>query len=67
MIRVRPVHFIVTPVLVADDGEHLAPIEVQPVTVSAADWPTFAAEQWPALLEQVQAQVDPTPTGGEDV
>lgn len=58
MSRVRVLRFIVQPVLVIDDGEDLDPIDVQPIEVAARDWPTFAAEQWPAMLQQVQSQID---------
>lgn len=53
---IRVVQFIVQPVLVEDDGETLTPLQVAPITVTAAEWPVFSAETWPAMLaEQQQA------------
>jgi hypothetical protein len=53
---IRVVQFIVQPVLVDDDGETLTPLQVQPITVSAAEWPQFSGETWPAILAQQQRQ-----------
>lgn len=58
MKKVRAVQFLVTPVLVTDDGEKLEPIHVQPITVPAADWPTFATEIWPRVLADAEAQLN---------
>jgi hypothetical protein len=51
---IRVVQFIVTPMLVEDDGETLTPLQVAPITVSAAEWPQFSAEIWPVLLAEQQ-------------
>lgn len=37
--RLRVVSFQVMPVLMVDDGDQLEALPVQPVSVSAADWP----------------------------
>lgn len=51
---IRAVQFIVTPVLVDDDGETLTPLQVQPITVPASEWPSFSGETWPQLLAEQQ-------------
>jgi len=51
---IRAVQFIVTPMLVEDDGETLTPLQVAPITVSAAEWPQFSADTWPAMLAEQQ-------------
>jgi hypothetical protein len=49
--------------VVADDGATLHPLQIAPVNVTAADWPTFMLD---AQLADVQRQLDqgaalPTP------
>lgn len=58
MKRVRLIQMVMQPVLVADDGESLVPLDVQPITVSAADWPTFATEKWPEMISGLTEQVN---------
>lgn len=41
--------------VVADDGDTLHPLQIAPVNVTAADWPTFVLD---AQLADVQRQLD---------
>lgn len=49
--RLRFLKVVVQPIYVLDDGETLIEQPTQPATVSAADWPAFAAKD---PLEWVQ-------------
>lgn len=76
MKRVRLVQMVLTPTFVLDDGEHLVPLQVQPIVVSAQDWPAYSTEGFAAHLAELQEQVDvlpqspspapPTPGSRED-
>ncbi len=44
--------------LVADDGDNLAPVPVDPVTISGADWPNVVEIVTDAVA-RLQAQLDP--------
>jgi hypothetical protein len=50
--RLRLVHLIVQPVLMADDGEHLTPVEAGQMIVAAADLDAFPV----SLREQIAEQ-----------
>lgn len=56
--RVRVLRYHVQPELVIDDGEHLTPYEVRPLTVAAAAWDDFVAEGLAASLALCEAQVN---------
>lgn len=60
MTRLRTVSYVVQPQLMADDGENLTPLAVQPVTIAAADWPNVV-ELMAAGVEQLRAQVEGPP------
>lgn len=47
----RPVQFIITPVVVMDDGESLTPVQVSPISIPAAQIAEFPA-MFAAELEQ---------------
>ncbi len=56
--RLRVLQFVVQPVFVVDDGENLTPINVQPITIPAVDWPRvleLVAEGVAQLREQVES------------
>ena len=57
MSDLRPLKFQVQPVLVLDDGEKLTEVTGPVYTVTAADWPTYATEQWPKVLEDLRAEI----------
>lgn len=56
--RLRLVGVTVSPSFVLDDGEHLMPVQVQPVQVSAADWPAYSTDGFTRDLALLQEQVD---------
>jgi hypothetical protein len=58
MKRARIIQFIIQPVVVADDGENLTPIDVKPVAVAAASLAQFAVNGAADLLAQIQKQLD---------
>jgi hypothetical protein len=58
MKRLRLLKVIVQAVLVVDDGETLTEQNTQPMTISAADWPEFAASGFAAAMEQLRQQVE---------
>lgn len=60
--RLRVVAWRVQPLVMADDGEHLTPVEVQPAEIPAAQWQTFKDGGDDAALAQVRAQLDQPPT-----
>lgn len=57
-MTVRLLKVIVQPIFVSDDGEHLSELVAQPVTVSAAEWPTYPAEGFQRALERLN-QIGP--------
>jgi len=54
-LRARLVGVVVSLEVVADDGEVLHPIELQPVRVPASEWSGFDVNE---ALAQVQTQLD---------
>lgn len=58
MKRIRALHFQVQPVLVVDDGEHLAQLAIDPIVISGADWPSYARDVWPNALAELEEQVN---------
>ena len=63
MARLRLLKVIVRPVFVIDDGEHLVEQSADPVTISAAAWPTYATTTFEEGVAQLQARLD---AGGAD-
>jgi hypothetical protein len=55
--QVRPVKWIVQPVFVSDDGEHLDELPVGPLAISARDWPEWVGGGWRKSLELLQAKL----------
>ena len=56
--RLRLLKAVVQLVFVEDDGHTLTERVTDPVVVPAHLWPTWAAEEYPALLEQLQDDLD---------
>jgi hypothetical protein len=54
----RVVGWQVQPIVMADDGDNLTPVNVQPVTISAAQWQAFKDGGDEQALEQVRAQIE---------
>jgi hypothetical protein len=50
--RLRLVKVVIQPHFVLDDGENLTEQIANPVEVSAADWPTYPTEKFPADVEE---------------
>lgn len=62
MTRLRLIQLVVTPVIVADDGELLTPVQAGQITVSAADLDGFPEAFRAQLAEQETAMnVPPEP------
>lgn len=57
MTRLRVVGYIVQPQLMADDGETLTPLPVQPVTIPASEWPGVI-EAVAGGIEQLRQQIE---------
>ncbi len=57
MSRVRVIGWMVQPVVMADDGEHLTQLQVQPVMIPAAAWDAFKAGGDQAALHDIAAQL----------
>lgn len=62
--RMRLVGWQVQPVIMADDGEHLEPVQVQPQVVQARNWQAFKDGGDVAALEGVRRQVEGTAAAG---
>jgi hypothetical protein len=58
MTRLRVVGWTVQPVVMADDGENLTPLEVGAQMVPAAGWEAFKDGGDEAALDQLRAQVE---------
>jgi hypothetical protein len=55
--RLRIVGYLVQPQVMVDDGDNLTPLSVNPVNVSAADWPNVV-ELLADGVEQLRQQVE---------
>jgi len=55
--RLRLVGMTLQPSIVADDGETLTPLSVNPMTIGAADWPNVV-EVFAEALATLQADFD---------
>lgn len=58
MPKLRLVKVHVQPVFVLDDGDSITEVEHQPITVPAAEWPTYSSERFPREVEEWQARID---------
>ena len=59
----RLVGWNVQPVVMADDGENLTPVEVGAQMVPAAQWEAFKAGGDVAALDNIRAQVEKPESG----
>ena len=66
MTRLRVVSYVVQPQVMADDGDNLTPLGVNPITVSSADWPNIV-ETMAIGIEQLRQQVEGPPDGDGNV
>jgi hypothetical protein len=63
--RLRLVKVVVQAHFVLDDGEFLTEQVANPVEVPAAQWPTYATEQFPADVEAALARLIETDPSAE--
>lgn len=56
--RMRLVGWRVQPVVMADDGDNLAPVEVAPQVIPAAQWQAFKDGMDAQALESVRQQIE---------
>lgn len=56
--RMRVVGWQVQPVVMADDGEHLTPVNVGPQMIPAAQWEAFKDGGDAQALESVRQQIE---------
>lgn len=61
-MKARLLKVVVQPVFVIDDGDTLAEQVAQPIEVSAADWPTFATDQFPDMVDALNKSLGEGPT-----
>lgn len=54
----RLVGWQVQPVIMADDGENLTPVNISPQMISVAQWQAFKDGGDLTALEQVRAQIE---------
>lgn len=59
--RMRLVGWEVRPIVMADDGENLAPINVNPQMIPAAAWQTFKDGGDSDALDKLRAQIESNP------
>lgn len=64
MRRMRLVGWAVQPVVMADDGENLEPVPVQPLTIPAAQWDEFKNGGDESALDTLRQQVEGSPAPG---
>jgi hypothetical protein len=60
--RMRLVGWNVQPVVMADDGENLTPVQMNPLNIPAAQWQAFKDGGDVAALEPIRAQIEAEPT-----
>lgn len=58
MARMRIVGWQVAPILMADDGENLLPVNVQPQIIAAAAWEAWKAGEDAKSLDALRAQIE---------
>lgn len=60
-LRVRAVQFVIQPVLVADDGETLTPIQVDQIVVPAGEVDSWVSDGLPRQIDGLTAQLNEPP------
>lgn len=66
-MKLRPVQFVIQPVVVADDGKHLRSVQMQQVVVDAADIDEFPAKFRADLAAAELRAVEAPSEGGQSV
>lgn len=64
MNKLRLLKVIVQPVFVVDDGAELTEHAVGPVTVPAADWPTYATGPFLDAFDELREKIEAPRTDG---
>lgn len=59
----RVVGWNVQPIVMADDGENLTPVNVGSQTLSVTQWDAFKAGGDVAALDGIRAQIETVPNG----
>jgi hypothetical protein len=54
----RLLKVVVQPVMVLDDGKSLQEVPVDPIVVSAAEWPTYASGRFREQMKELQKQLE---------
>lgn len=68
MTRMRLVGWEVRPIVMADDGDYLVPVPVDPMTIPSARWDEFKAGKDEEALAGVRAEIEgPGEPGAERV
>ena len=57
MPRMRVVKWLVQPVVMVDDGEHLTEVQVEATAIPAASWEEWTMVGWRAAVEDLQNRV----------
>ncbi len=55
--HLRLLKVVVQPVVVVDDGTNLQEVAVDPITVPATEWPTYATNRFKKQLKELQDQL----------
>ena len=58
MTRMRLVGWMVQPVVMADDGENLTPVPVNPLNIPAADWDAFKSAGDVQAIASLREQIE---------
>lgn len=56
--RVRVVQVVVKPILVVDDGQTLAPVDVEQIAVTAENWPTYPVTGFAEAVTRLEAELN---------
>jgi hypothetical protein len=56
--RMRLVGWNVQPILMADDGDYLTPVEVNTTMIAAAEWETFKSGGDEQALQHLRQQIE---------
>ena len=60
-MKLRLLKVICQPIFVLDDGENLTEQAAEPVSVPAAEWPTYPTEAFARSFETLRREVEGTP------
>lgn len=55
-VQVRLLKVLVQPVVVVDDGENLQEVTIDPIVVTAKEWPEYATGRFKEQFSELQKQ-----------